>query len=76
MRLKMKNGSHRYDTRRYGHKYNKYKMCLSIMIFMCIKQHLSKIWVWIHEKIKQHWDWIEKNALFIKEACKPFHLVS
>ena len=36
MRLKMKNRSHRYDINiprpRYGHKYTKYNMCLSIMM--------------------------------------------
>ena len=24
------------------------------MMFMCNKQHLSNIWSWIHEKVKQH----------------------
>ena len=47
MRLKMKNRSRRYDInrprRRHGHKYTKYKMCLDIMMVICIKQHLSKI---------------------------------
>ena len=35
MRLKMKNGSHRYDInrtiQRHGHKYTRYKMYLSMM---------------------------------------------
>ena len=43
----MKNISHRYDINRPrprpGHKYTKYKMCLTIMMVMCIKQHLSNI---------------------------------
>ena len=47
MRLKMKNRSHRYDinrpTPRHGYKYTKYKMCLSIMMVICIKQHQSNI---------------------------------
>ena len=48
MRLKMKNRSHRYNINRPwsrdGHKYTKYKMCLSIMVaIICIKQHLSNI---------------------------------
>ena len=47
IRLKMKNKSHRYDIirarPRYGHKYTKYKMCLSIMMVLCIKQKLSNI---------------------------------
>ena len=47
VRLEMKNRSHRYDmTRprpRHGHKYNMYKMCLRLMMAICIKQHLSNI---------------------------------
>ena len=42
---KMKNSSHRCDTNRtrsrHGYRYTKYKMCLSMMMFMCNKQHLS-----------------------------------
>ena len=58
MILKMKNRSHRYDINRvrprHGHKYTKYKTCISIMIVICIKQHLSNILSSIHEKAKQH----------------------
>ena len=47
MRLKMKNRLPRYDinrpTTRHGHKYTKYKMRLSIMMVICIKQHQSNI---------------------------------
>ena len=43
----MKNRSHRYDINRtrlrHGYKYTKYKMCLSMMMVMCNKQHLSNI---------------------------------
>ena len=28
---------------RHGHKYTKYKSCLSTMMAICIKQHLSNI---------------------------------
>ena len=28
---------------RLGHKYTKYKMCLRIVMVICIKQHLSNI---------------------------------
>ena len=58
MRLKRKNRSHRYDisrtSARHGHKYPKYKMCRSIMMVICIKQHLSNILRSINEKVKQH----------------------
>ena len=70
VRLDMKNRSNRYDINRprlkHDHKYTKYKTCLSIMMVICIKQHLSNIWSSIHEKVKQHWGWVEKKALLIK----------
>ena len=50
MRLKIKNRSQRFDINRprlkHGHKYTKYDMnikCLSIIMVICIKQHLSNI---------------------------------
>ena len=68
----MKNRSHTYDINRprfrHGHKYSKYKKCLSI-IFICIKQHLSNIWSSIHEKVKQHWGWVEKSVDYKRIAC-------
>ena len=43
MRLKMKNRSLRYNIKRprlrHGNKYTKYKMCLSIIMVIWIKQH-------------------------------------
>ena len=42
-----KNRLSRYDVnrtrRRHDHKYTKYKICLDIMMVICIKQHLSNI---------------------------------
>ena len=74
MRLKRKSRSHRYDIDRprprHGQKITKYKMCLSIMMSVCIKQHLSNISSSIHEKVKQHWGWAEKSAAYEKSA-KP-----
>ena len=47
MRVKMKNRLNRYvinrPRSRNGHKYSKYKKCLSMMMLICIKQHLSNI---------------------------------
>ena len=47
VRLKMKNRSHRFGinrpTRRHEYKYPKYKICLSIVMVICIKQHLGNI---------------------------------
>ena len=60
MRPKMKNRSNRSDINRprprHGYKY------LSIMMAVCIKQHVSNIWNSIHGKNKRQWGWIEKNS--------------
>ena len=37
------------------------------MMIICIKQHLSNIWCSIHEKGKQHGDWVEKKRCFKKK---------
>ena len=67
MKLEMKNG-HRFDINRtrprHEHKYTKYKKSLSLIMVMCNKHHLSTIWSWIHEKVKQHWGWVEKKRCF------------
>ena len=45
MRLKIKYRSDGYDINRprpkHRHKYSKYKMCLSKMMVICVKQHLD-----------------------------------
>ena len=65
IRLKIKNGSQRHEINRPrprdGQKYTKYELCLSTMMVICIKQYLSKNWSSVHEKIKQHWGWVEKK---------------
>ena len=56
--MQMKNRSHRYDIDRpkswHGHKYSKYKKRLSMVMLMCIKQHLS------------HW----KKSVAHKKECR------
>ena len=68
IKMKMKNISHRYNINRprsrNEHKYSKYKTCLTMMMLICIKQHLSNIWNSIHAKVKQHWGWVEKHCFF------------
>ena len=58
MKKKMKKISPRWDINKlrskHGHKYSKYKTSVSMMMLICIKQHLSNIWSSIHEKVKQH----------------------
>ena len=43
--MKMKNTSDKYNvnraTLRHGHKYSKYKMCLSLMMIICVNQHYA-----------------------------------
>ena len=52
--MKMKNRSHRWDINRrrsrHEHKYSKYKKCLTMMMLLCVKQHLSNIWSSFLEK--------------------------
>ena len=47
MKVKMKNGSHRYKISRirlrHGCEYTKYKMCLGMMMVMCNKPRLSNV---------------------------------
>ena len=56
MNVKKKNRSQRYyinrPRSRRGHKFSKYK---TMMMLICIKQHLSNTWNSVHEKVKQHW---------------------
>ena len=35
-------------------------VCLCKIVSVCNKQHLSNIWCSVREKVKQHWDWVEK----------------
>ena len=70
----MKSRTQKYDINRPrsrpGHNYTKDKMCLSITMVICFKQHLSNIWSSIHEKVKQQWGWVEKRRCLLKKACK------
>ena len=57
MILKMKNSSHRSDINRlrprHGDKCTNYKMCLTTMMVICIKQYLGNISSSIHEKVER-----------------------
>ena len=70
MRLKVKNRIRRYYINRprprHGHKYTKYKICLSIIMVLCIEQHLSNICSSIHEKVKQHWGCVKESLAYKK----------
>ena len=75
-----KKRSHRYNIERprprHGHKYTKYKMCLSIMMVLCIKQHLSNIWSWIHKKLRNTDASLKKKALLIKKSVYYVYLTT
>ena len=43
---------------------------------MCNKQHLSNTWSWIHEKNKQHWDWIEKCIVYKKTYISVYMITT
>ena len=73
MEMKMKNKSQRYNLRRFrsrhGHKYSKYKKYFTMMMLLCIKQHLSCIWSLIHEKLGNTEAELKKSVPFKKKAC-------
>ena len=58
MKMKMKNISHSYDISgsrsKRGQNYSKYKKRLTMMVLICIKQHLSNIRSSAHQNVKQH----------------------
>ena len=37
MKIRMETRSHRYDINRHGHKFSKYKKCLSMIVLIYIK---------------------------------------
>ena len=55
MRLEMKNRSHRWGINRprsrHGHKHNIYKLCLSMIMVIYIKQYLKNIQSSVLEKL-------------------------
>ena len=64
VKMKMKKTSYKYDVNRPrstdGQKFSKYIKCLSMMMFLCSKHHLSSILSSIYEKVKQ-----QEKALLI-----------
>ena len=41
-------------------------MCLIINLVRCMKQHFDEA---THEKVKQQWDGVEKNAVYKKKRA-------
>ena len=73
----MKNRSYRYDINRprpgHGQKYTKYKMSLSIMMAMCIKQHLNNSLDQLMKKLSNTEAEL-KNIVAYKKACILFKI--
>ena len=67
MKIKMKYRSHRYDINRprhrNKHKYTKYNI-QSIMMVICIKQHLSNIWNQFMKKLSNTQAELEKSVAY------------
>ena len=53
---------------RHGHKYSNHMKCLSMMMLICIKEHISNIWSSVYENVKQHWGWVEKSVAYKKNV--------
>ena len=67
--MKMKNGSHRYDTdldvdmdANIVNIQSKDILRVTMMMLIFIKHNLSNIWSSIQVKVKQHWGWVEKGV--------------
>ena len=45
-----------------------------MMMLICINQHLSNFGASIHEKVKQHWGWVEKKSVAYKKSVWSFPL--
>ena len=41
---------------------------VSVLWCLHIKQQTSNLWSSIHEKVKQHWDWVEKEGCLYKKT--------
>ena len=67
--MKMKNGSHRYDTdldvdmdANIVNIQSKDILRVTMMMLIFIKHNLSNIWSSTQDKVKQHWGWVEKGV--------------
>ena len=77
----MENVSRRYDVNspmhRNGSEYTKYKICLSIMMAVCIKQHLKASFETrfmkklsnTESKLKKSVVYKKKRVIFVKNLC-------
>ena len=71
--MKMKNRSHKYDINgprpRHEHKHSTYKKCLTMMMLICIKQHLSNLSISIQEMLSNAEAELKKSLAYKKSVC-------
>ena len=60
---------------RHGYEYTKYKMCLSMVMVMCKKQHLSDIRSLIYEKINNTEAELKERVAY-KITCVSVYMMS
>ena len=72
MKTKMKIDSRKQGINRpwcrHRHKYSKYMKCISMIMLICIKLHLSNIWSSVYKNVKQHWGWVKKSVAYKKSV--------
>ena len=70
-KIQIKNKSYWYDMNRpsprhrHGQTHVKW---VKVWWLLCVKQHLSNIWSSTHEKVKQHWGWVQKSVAYKKRV--------
>ena len=71
IKTKLKNRSHRYDINshrsRHGHECSKYKKCLTMVMLVCIKQHLSNIEAQFMVKLSNTEAELKKSVVYKKK---------
>ena len=72
MEMKLENRSHTYiinrPTSRHGRKYSKYITCLTLMMLIFIKRHLSNIWSSVHEKVSNTEAELKKSVGYTRKS--------
>ena len=80
MKMKRKKRKLRYDINRprsrYGHKYSKYKKFLSMMIHICIKQHLATFEAQLTKMLSSTEDELNKSVAYKRTSnfIKTLHV--
>ena len=73
MKMKMKIRSHRYDINRprsrHEYKYSKYNSCISVMMLICIKQHLATFEAQLMKTLSNTEAELKKELLKKKRVC-------